>query len=380
MANTNLANAKIAKNDEFYTQYPDIQKEMNAYVDYNPHVFRDKTVFLPCDDPEWSNFTKFFAQNFEKFGLKKLISTSYANDKKTDVYVQISLFESNSPQFDKKKTKSHGKIFTLDRDKNKSGRIDIDDLDLTKELDVKKFINEYKPDVVMHNAAWTQVDKAEENQDLVYKINALAPKYIAEACREVNAKMVYISTEYVFDGLGDMPFNVSDLKSGLSVYGKTKAQGEDFVISTIKKYFIVRISWVFGKNGNNFVKTMLKLADMGKTELNVVSDQIGSVTYTHDLAKLLCDMIETDKYGIYHATNEGYISWADFAKEIFKLANKNVKVNPISTEDYLKLVPQQAKRPLNSRMSKESLDKAGFKRLPEWKDALKRYLDELKEN
>ena len=258
--------------------------------------------------------------------------------------------------------------------------IDIDDLDLTKEADVKKYINEYKPDVVMHNAAWTAVDKAEENQDKVYQVNALAPKYIAEACKEVNAKMVYISTDYVFDGLGDKPFNVNDLKKGLSVYGKTKAQGEDFVTSTISNYFIVRISWVFGKNGNNFVKTMLKLADMGKTELNVVSDQIGSVTYTHDLAKLLCDMIETDKYGIYHATNEGYISWADFAKEIFKLANKNVKVNPISTEDYLKLVPQQAKRPLNSRMSKESLDKAGFKRLPEWKDALKRYLDELKEN
>ena len=258
--------------------------------------------------------------------------------------------------------------------------IDIDDLDLTKEADVKKYINEYKPDVVMHNAAWTAVDKAEENQDKVYQVNALAPKYIAEACKEVNAKMVYISTDYVFDGLGDKPFNVNDLKKGLSVYGKTKAQGEDFVTSTISNYFIVRISWVFGKNGNNFVKTMLKLADMGKTELNVVSDQIGSVTYTHDLAKLLCDMIETDKYGIYHATNEGYISWADFAKEIFKLANKNVKVNPISTEDYLKLVPQQAKRPLNSRMSKESLDKAGFKRLPEWKGALKRYLDELKEN
>ena len=258
--------------------------------------------------------------------------------------------------------------------------IDIDDLDLTKEADVKKYINEYKPDVVMHNAAWTAVDKAEENQEKVYQVNALAPKYIAEACKNVGAKMVYISTDYVFDGLGDKPFNVNDLKKGLSVYGKTKAQGEDFVTSIISNYFIVRISWVFGKNGNNFVKTMLKLADMGKTELNVVADQIGSVTYTHDLAKLLCDMIETDKYGIYHATNEGYISWADFAKEIFAQSNKNVKVNPVSTEEYLKLVQGQAKRPLNSRMSKESLDKAGFKRLPDWKDALARYLKELKEN
>ena len=260
--------------------------------------------------------------------------------------------------------------------KNVKG-IDIDDLDLTKEEDVKKFISEYKPDVVMHNAAWTAVDKAEEMPDKVYEVNALAPKYIAEACKSVGAKMVYISTDYVFNGLGDKPFNVDDPKSGLSVYGKTKSQGEDFVISTINNYFIVRISWVFGKNGNNFVKTMLKLANMGKTELNVVSDQIGSVTYTYDLSKLLCDMIETDKYGIYHATNEGYISWAEFAEEIFKQANKQVKVNYVTTEEYLKMVPQQAKRPLNSRMSKESLDKAEFKRLPDWKDALNRYLKEI---
>lgn len=257
--------------------------------------------------------------------------------------------------------------------------IDINDLDLTKEKDVNKYINEYKPDVVMHNAAWTAVDKAEEMPDKVYEVNALAPKYIAEACKEVNAKMVYISTDYVFNGLGDKPFNVNDPKEGLSTYGKTKSQGEDFVISTIDKYFIVRISWAFGKNGNNFVKTMLKLANMGKTELSVVADQIGSVTYTKDLARLLVDMIETDKYGIYHATNEGYISWAEFAEEIFKQANKNVKVNYVTTEEYLKMVPQQAKRPLNSRMSKDSLDKAGFERLPDWKDALNRYLKELED-
>ena len=257
--------------------------------------------------------------------------------------------------------------------------IDIDDLDLTKEEDVKNYINEYKPDVVMHNAAWTAVDKAEEMPAKVYEVNALAPKYIAEACKSVGAKMVYISTDYVFNGLGDKPFNVNDEKSGLSVYGKTKSQGEDFVTSTINRYFIVRISWVFGKNGNNFVKTMLKLANMGKAELNVVADQIGSVTYTYDLSKLLCDMIETDKYGIYHATNEGYISWAEFAEEIFKEAKKQVKVNHVTTEEYLKMVPQQAKRPLNSRMSKDSLDKAGFKRLPDWKDALSRYLKELED-
>ncbi len=258
--------------------------------------------------------------------------------------------------------------------------IDRDELDITDEKAVHKLINEYKPDVVMHNAAWTAVDKAEENKEAVYKVNALGPKYIAEACKEVNAKMVYISTDYVFDGKGETPFEVDSPKVGLSTYGKTKSEGEDFVKQSLDKYFIVRISWVFGINGNNFVKTMLKLADMGKTELNVVCDQIGSVTYTYDLSKLLCDMIETTKYGIYHATNEGYISWAEFAREIFKLSNKNVKVNDVTTLEYKKLVPNQTDRPLNSRMSKESLDKAGFNRLPDWKDALSRYLKEMKVN
>ncbi len=256
--------------------------------------------------------------------------------------------------------------------------IDIEDLDLTQEDAVKKYIKEYKPDVVMHNAAWTQVDKAEENPELVYKINSLAPKYIAEACAQCGAKMVYISTDYVFGGEGVVPFEVNDAKAGLSVYGRTKAQGEDFVRETIKSHFIVRISWVFGKNGKNFVYTMLKLAEAGKKELNIVCDQIGSVTYTYDLSKLLCDMIETDKFGTYHATNEGYISWAEFAKEIFKKANLDVKVNEITTDEYMKLNPQQAKRPLNSRMSKKSLDEAGFKRLPSWEDALDRFMKEIK--
>lgn len=254
--------------------------------------------------------------------------------------------------------------------------IDIEDLDITDESAVHKFITEYNPDVVMHNAAWTAVDKAEQMPEKVYQVNALGPKYIAEACKEVNAKMVYISTDYVFDGKGESQFEVDDPKNGLSVYGKTKSQGEDFVTSTISNYFIVRISWVFGYNGNNFVKTMLKLCSR-MSEINVVCDQIGSVTYTYDLSKLLCDMIETEKYGIYHATNEGMISWADFATEIMKQANLACKVNHVTTEEYKRLVPNQADRPLNSRMSKKSLDNAGFNRLPDWKDALSRYLHEL---
>ena len=254
--------------------------------------------------------------------------------------------------------------------------IDIEDLDITDESAVHKYITEYNPDVVMHNAAWTAVDKAEQMPEKVYQVNALGPKYIAEACKKINAKMVYISTDYVFDGKGESQFEVDDPKNGLSVYGKTKSQGEDFVTSTISNYFIVRISWVFGFNGNNFVKTMLKLGSR-MSEINVVCDQIGSVTYTYDLAKLLCDMIETDKYGIYHATNEGMISWADFATEIMKQANLACKVNHVTTEEYKRLVPNQADRPLNSRMSKKSLDNAGFNRLPNWKDALSRYLHEL---
>ena len=257
--------------------------------------------------------------------------------------------------------------------------IDIADLDITDREAVISYITTYSPDVVMHNAAWTQVDKAEQMPDKVYEVNALGPKYIAEACKIVNAKMIYISTDYVFEGTGEVPYEVDSPKKGLSVYGSTKAKGEDFVTSILDKYFIVRISWVFGINGNNFVKTMLKLANMGKTELNVVCDQIGSVTYTADLAKLLCDMIESCKYGIYHATNEGYISWAEFATEIFKQANKNVTVNFVTTEEYKRLVPAQADRPLNSRMSKKSLNDAGFNLLPDWKDALCRYLKELGE-
>lgn len=258
--------------------------------------------------------------------------------------------------------------------------IDIDDLDITKEKDVEALILNYHPDVVIHNAAWTAVDKAEQYQEKVYEVNALGPKYIAETCKKIHAKMVYISTDYVFDGTGDQPFNVNDPKNGKSIYGKTKSQGEDFVQAILDQYFIVRISWVFGINGNNFVKTMLKLADSGKKEINVVCDQIGSVTYTYDLAKLLCDMIETNQYGIYHATNEGFLSWAQFAEEIFKLSNNDIKVNYVTTEEYKKLMPNQAERPLNSRMSKKSLLDAEFTPLPDWKDALKRYLKELNKN
>ena len=251
--------------------------------------------------------------------------------------------------------------------------IDRDELDITDEIAVHKFIEEYNPDVIMHNAAWTAVDKAEEMQEICRNVNVHGTKYIAEIAEKIGAKLVYISTDYVFDGQGENYFEINDKKAPLSVYGKTKYEGE---LEAIKcsKCFIVRISWVFGINGNNFIKTMLRLAET-KTELNVVCDQIGSPTYTYDLSKLLCDMIETEKYGIYHATNEGVCSWSDFAKKIFEIAGiKTMTVNPITTKEYQKLIPQQAVRPLNSRMSKKSLDDAGFSRLPSWEDATMRFI------
>ena len=255
--------------------------------------------------------------------------------------------------------------------------IDIEDLDITDEVAVDKYISHYHPDVIMHNAAWTAVDKAEQMPELVYKVNALGPKYIANAAKKVGAKLFYISTDYVFDGEGETPFEVDSPKKGLSVYGKTKSQGEDFVTSITDKYFIIRISWVFGINGNNYIKTMLKLSKI-RDELNIVCDQIGSPTYTYDLANLMADMMESEKYGIYHATNEGFCSWYDFTKYIYEAKGiTNVDVKPISTEEYLRINPNQAKRPLNSRMSKASLLKAGFKPLPKWQDAVDRYLKEL---
>ena len=253
--------------------------------------------------------------------------------------------------------------------------IDKDDLDITDKTAVENYILDKKPDVIMHNAAWTAVDKAEEMKELCYNVNVLGTRYIAETAEKIGAKLVYISTDYVFDGMGENFFEIDDKKAPLSYYGKTKYEGELEAVKC-EKTFIVRISWVFGVNGNNFIKTMLRLAET-KTELNIVSDQIGSPTYTFDLSKLLCDMIETEKYGVYHATNEGVCSWAEFAEKIFEFANvKTMKVNPVTTEEYLKMVPQQAIRPLNSRMSKDSLDRAGFKRLPAWEDAVQRFIKE----
>ncbi|MDD6956250.1 MAG: dTDP-4-dehydrorhamnose reductase [Solobacterium sp.] len=249
-------------------------------------------------------------------------------------------------------------------------------LDITDEEKVKKVIEEYKPDAIVHCAAWTAVDMAEDDDKVekVRAINADGTKYIAEACKEIDSKMVYISTDYVFNGQGERPWQPDDKNyEPLNVYGQTKLEGELNVSGILDKYFIVRIAWVFGLNGKNFIKTMV---NVGKShdEVRVVNDQIGTPTYTLDLSVLLVDMIETDKYGYYHATNDDngeYISWYDFTKEIYLQAGMNTKVIPVSTEEY---GLSKAKRPFNSRLDKSKLIENGFKPLPSWKDALGRYL------
>ena len=250
-------------------------------------------------------------------------------------------------------------------------------LDITDKNAVESVISEIKPDAVIHCAAWTAVDAAEdeENQPKVRAINAGGTKNIAYACKKIDAKMVYISTDYVFDGQGTEPWK-PDCKdyAPLCVYGQTKLDGELAVANTLEKYFIVRIAWVFGVNGKNFIKTMI---NVGKThdEVRVVNDQIGTPTYTFDLAILLADMIETEKYGYYHATNEGgYISWYDFTCEIYKQAGMTTKVTPVTTAEY---GISKAKRPFNSRLDKSKLTENGFKPLPAWQDALSRYLKEI---
>ena len=236
----------------------------------------------------------------------------------------------------------------------------------------RAFLEQAKPDAIIHCAAYTAVDKAEDEKDQCMIVNGGATRNLATIARDLGAKFVYISTDYVFPGTGEQAYDVDAPKGPTNAYGLSKLAGEEAVQELLEKYFIVRISWVFGVNGKNFIKTMLKLAETYNA-LTVVDDQIGSPTYTADLARLLVDMVESDKYGVYHATNEGSCSWADFAKEIFRQAGKDVTVTPVPSSAY----PTKATRPKNSRMSKAALDAAGFCRLPTWQDALSRYLKEL---
>ncbi|MDD3028204.1 MAG: dTDP-4-dehydrorhamnose reductase [Erysipelotrichaceae bacterium] len=250
--------------------------------------------------------------------------------------------------------------------------VDIEEMDITDCEAVAKVIGQSGADAVIHCSAYTAVDKAEEDIDTCNKVNVEGTRNIALVCRELNIKMMYFSTDYVFDGQGEKPWQVDDAPSPINVYGQSKYLGEQEVRNLVKEHFIIRISWVFGINGNNFVKTMLRLGNE-RDELNVVDDQIGAPTYTYDLARLAVAMIQSDKYGTYHVTNEGDTSWYEFAKEIFFQAGVEVKVNPVSSSEF----KSAAKRPSNSKMDKSRLDEAGFGRLPSWQDALKRYLVEL---
>lgn len=257
--------------------------------------------------------------------------------------------------------------------------VDVEEMDITDESAVRAFLTACRPDAVVHCAAWTAVDLAEEpqNHEKVRAINVCGTQYIAAVCKEIDAKMIYISTDYVFDGQGETPWN-ADCKAyrPLNVYGQTKLEGELAVSQTLEKYFIVRIAWVFGKNGKNFVKTMLQVGKKYDT-VRVVCDQIGTPTYTADLARLLVDMLSTEKYGYYHATNEGgYISWYDFTKEIYKQAGLTTNVLPVTTAEY---GLSKAARPFNSRLDKSKLRENGFAPLPAWQDALARYLQEIAE-
>ena len=252
--------------------------------------------------------------------------------------------------------------------------VDVDEMDITDEAAVRRVIGEVRPDSVVHCAAWTAVDAAEDQVDICRKVNVNGTENIAKMCGELDVPMIYLSTDYVFDGQGTRPWEPDDpVVQPLNVYGQSKYEGELAVQKYTDKYYIVRIAWVFGVNGKNFIKTMQNL---GKTHdsLTVVTDQIGTPTYTDDLAKLLVDMLEKEEYGISHATNEGgYISWYDFAVEIFRQAGMEVNVKPVTSAEY----PAKAKRPFNSRMEKKKLTEHGFTRLPDWKDALERYLKEI---
>ena len=245
------------------------------------------------------------------------------------------------------------------------------DFDITSKESTQAFLENYQPDAVIHCAAYTKVDLAEDETARCMRVNANGTRNIALACREIGAKLLYVSTDYVFPGTGERPWETDDATGPLNVYGKSKLAGEEAVKELVEKHFIVRTSWVIGEHGNNFVKTMLRLAETHDV-LRVVDDQIGSPTFTADLAPLLCDMIATEQYGVYHATNEGFCSWAELAEAVFRIAGKNVTVHPVSTEEY----GAKALRPKNSRLSKASLDAGGFARLPGWEDTLALFMKE----
>jgi len=267
----------------------------------------------------------------------------------------------------------HDVVKELTKKGHEAHGTDRNTLDITNETDVHSYVGKVKPDAIIHCAAYTNVDQAETDRDSAYQVNALGTKYLAQAAKEMKAKMVLVSTDYVFNGSATEPYEVDQPTEPLGVYGETKLAGEQFLANSLEQYFIVRTAWVYGINGHNFVKTMLRLGEE-RGEVGVVHDQVGSPTYTVDLAALLVELIETEKYGVYHATNSGVCSWYDFAVEIFKQAGLNVNVNPLTSEQY----PRPAARPKYSVLSKKKMEAQGFTALRDWKEALSAYLSETK--
>ncbi|PLR90794.1 dTDP-4-dehydrorhamnose reductase [Bacillus sp. T33-2] len=261
----------------------------------------------------------------------------------------------------------------LEKKKNQVYGIGRNDLDITDEAAVLAYIEDVNPDAILHCAAYTNVDAAESDEETAYKVNALATEYLAKAANKNGSKMLYVSTDYVFDGTANEPYEVDHPTKPLGVYGKTKLAGEELLEKHLEQFFIIRTAWVFGVNGNNFVKTMLRLGQE-RGEVGVVHDQVGSPTYTVDLARFMIELMETDKFGIYHASNEGVCSWYEFAVEIFKQAGMEVKVNPLTTEQF----PRPAARPKYSVLSKKKISEQGFTPLRDWKEALSAYLIESK--
>lgn len=251
--------------------------------------------------------------------------------------------------------------------------VGIEDFDITDRASVESCIDSFNPNIIIHCAAYTAVDAAEDNEELAMQVNAVGSKYIAEQAKKKDIKLLYVSTDYVFNGKGEEPFKIEDETAPLNIYGKSKLAGEIAVKEEMDKYFIVRTSWVFGENGKNFIKTMINLSK-DKTEINVIDDQIGSPTYTPDLAAFLTELALTENYGTYHATNEGFCSWADLAEYSLKVYGASTKINRIPTSSY----PTRAKRPLNSRLDKSDIDRIGLKRLPSWQNAVERFIEQLK--
>ena len=317
---------------------------------------------------------------FEKYGIEEPVLSAKDKDRNTLAECDVEFFRRPKRYLITGCAGQLGHDIALElqeRGETEILALDRNEMDITDKEQVMKVVKGFKPDVIFHCAAWTAVDKAEDEVEAVEKVNVEGTRNLVDASIEVGAKIIYMSTDYVFDGKKEGYYTEEDEVNPMSVYGRTKYEGEE-EIRRNPNHFITRISWVFGLNGNNFIKTMLKLSD-SKTELNVVDDQVGSPTYTVDLSKLLVEMAQTDKYGTYNVNNEGYCSWAEFAKYIMESNGKTTKINPVTTEEYLELTgTKQAYRPRNSKLSKDKLEAAGFERLPSWQDATDRYCKELK--